>query len=74
MVGGGELEVGVVGGGGKEGVCTFWSVGEAVWEVGLLMDDIAISMRRNADVDADKACMLFFREDVALWVLLSSSS
>jgi len=38
------------------------------------MEDIAISMRRNADVDADKACMLFFREDVALWVLLSSSS
>lgn len=78
MVGGGELEVGVVGvvgGGGKEGACTFWSVGEAVWEVGfLLMEDIAISMRRNADVDADKACMLFFREDVALWVLLSSSS
>jgi hypothetical protein len=59
VVGGGELEVGVVGvvGGG-----------------GLLMEDIAISMRRNADVDADKACMLFFREDVALWVLLSSSS
>jgi len=71
--GGGELEVGVVGGGGKE-ACTFWSVGEAVFGVGLLMEDIAISMRRNADVDADKACMLFFREDVALWVLLSSSS
>ena len=69
MVGRGELEVGVV---GVVGACTFWS--EAVWEVGLLMEDIAISMRRNADVDADKACMLFFREDVALWVLLSSSS
>ena len=64
-MGGGELAVGVVGDGGHRGACTFWSVGGAVWD-GLLMEDIAISMRRNAEVEEDKACMLFFREDVAL--------